>query len=96
MSRKLSHSQTTEIQSAICSEIYGLSGSVTFLRETSTVAWNTHDSQNWGTSDPLEPLVPKPHEFPLKNLGISDSLESVVPWNHLIPFADETTDSSAL
>ena len=23
-----------------------------------------------------EPLIPKPHEFPLKNLGISDSLES--------------------
>ena len=57
------------------------------------MAWNTHDSQNWGTSDPLEPLVPKPHEFPFKNLGISDSLESVVPRNHLIPSADETTVS---
>ena len=41
----------------------------------------------------MEPLVPKPHEFPLKNLGTSDSLESVVPWNHLIPSADETTES---
>ena len=45
-----------------------------------------------GTSDPLEPLVPKSNEFSLKNLGTSDSLESVVPWNHLIPSADEMTD----
>ena len=38
-------------------------------------------------------MIPKPHEFPLKNLGARYSLESVVPWNHLIPSADETTVS---
>ena len=55
------------------------------------ISWKLWNQWFPGTSDPLEPLVPKPHEFPLKNLGISDSLESVVPRNHLIPSADETT-----
>ena len=55
------------------------------------ISWKLWNQWFPGTSDPLEPLVPKPHEFPLKNLGISDSLESVVPRIHLIPSADETT-----
>ena len=57
------------------------------------ISWKLWNQWFPGTSDPLEPLVPKPHEFPLKNLGISDSLESVVPRNHLIPSADEMTVS---
>ena len=57
------------------------------------ITWKLWNQWFPGNSDPLEPLVPKPHEFPLKNLGISDSLESVVPRNHLIPSADEMTVS---
>ena len=52
------------------------------------------DPKIWesGDSNSLEPLVPKPHEFPL-NDSDSDS-QKLENWNrnHLIPFADETTD----